>query len=182
VTHDCTRQIPADLSRYLADSEATLNAHDDEGWYRTGDIARQENGYYFIVGRASVDIIKSGGYKISAIDIERECLSLPYVSEAAVVGIEDEEYGQRVGAIIFAPSTLDLTLAKLRLDLRGKLAGYKLPTILRLEREELPKTATGKVQKNVLGPKLIPSPGYLQMSEVQVWKKSANTGIVPARL
>jgi malonyl-CoA/methylmalonyl-CoA synthetase len=166
----------------LADPEATLKAHDDEGWYRTGDIAREENGYYFIVGRASVDIIKSGGYKISAIDIERECLTLPYISEAAVVGVEDEEFGQRVGAIVVAHSISDLTLAKLRSDLRGKLAGYKLPTILRVERSELPKTATGKVQKKLLGPKLIPSPGYLQMSEVQVWKKTANTGVVQARL
>ena len=54
----------------------------------------------FITGRASVDILKSGGYKISALDIERELLSLPYIAEAMVVGVPDDEFGQRVAAVI----------------------------------------------------------------------------------
>jgi malonyl-CoA/methylmalonyl-CoA synthetase len=57
--------------KYLHDPIATKHAHDAQGYFKTGDIARQEGDYYFIVGRASVDIIKSGGYKISAPDIER---------------------------------------------------------------------------------------------------------------
>jgi len=84
---------------YLRDPEATSQAHDEEGYFRTGDIARREeiNGssYYYIVGRASLDIMKSGGYKISALDVERELLALPYVAEAMVVGVPDEEFGQR---------------------------------------------------------------------------------------
>lgn len=164
------------------DPEATKNAHDADGWYKTGDIARCEGGYYFIVGRASVDIIKSGGYKISALDIERACLTLPYVNEAMVVGVEDEEFGQRVGAVLVVKNASGITLEKVRNDLRGQLAGYKLPTVLRVMDREIPKGATGKVQKKILGPKLLPSPGYEKIAEVQVWKKPKKAQLVQARL
>jgi malonyl-CoA/methylmalonyl-CoA synthetase len=80
-------------SRYLFDDDATAKAHDSEGFFKTGNIARREGHHYFILGRASLDIIKTGGYKISALDIERECLALPYVEEVMVVGVEDEELG-----------------------------------------------------------------------------------------
>ena len=88
------------FSKYLQDPEATAEAHDEDGYFRTGDIARMEGSYYYIVGRASLDIIKTGGYKISALDIERELLGLPYISEAMVVGVADEEFGQRVAALV----------------------------------------------------------------------------------
>jgi malonyl-CoA/methylmalonyl-CoA synthetase len=170
-------------SRYLHDVEATKNAHDENGWFKTGDIVRKDGDYFTIVGRASVDIIKSGGYKISAIDIERECLSLPYVREAMVIGVKDEEFGQRVGAVIAVkPEASTLELRQLRGDLRRSLAGYKLPTILRVVEGELPKGATGKVQKKSLGPELIPSPGYESMPQVQVWRKSPPQEQVQARL
>jgi len=170
--------------RYLGDSEATKNAHNSEGWYKTGDIARREGNFYFIVGRASVDIIKSGGYKISALDVERACLTLPYVNEAMVLGVEDEEFGQRVGAVLAVKdvNASDVTLADVREILRNQLAGYKLPTVLRVVDGELPKGNTGKVQKKILGPQLVPSPGYEQMPEVQVWKNRTQAGLVQARL
>lgn len=88
------------FSKYLDDPWATARAHDKEGYFRTGDIARREGKYYYIIGRASLDIIKSGGYKISALDTERELLGLPYIAEAMVVGVADEEFGQRVAALI----------------------------------------------------------------------------------
>ncbi|OAL30024.1 hypothetical protein AYO22_01930 [Fonsecaea multimorphosa] len=163
---------PYMFAKYLYDAEATKQAHDDQGWFKTGDIARRDGDFYTIVGRASVDIIKSGGYKISAIDIERECLSLPYVKEAMVVGVKDEELGQRVAAVIAVKKqqpqeAANLTLQQLRADLRPSLANYKLPTILRVVEGELPKGVTGKVQKKVLGPELIPSPGYELLPDVQ---------------
>lgn len=172
------------LSRYLMEPETTKNAHDDDGWYKTGDIARREGNFYFIVGRASVDIIKSGGYKISALDVERACLTLPYVNEAMVVGVEDEEFGQRVGAVLAVRNTnaTDVTLAEVRNTLRGQIAGYKLPTVLRVVEGELPKGATGKVQKKILGPKLIPNPGYERIPQVQVWRSRNQAGPVQARL
>jgi len=171
-----------DQYRYLYAPEATKNAHDENGWFKTGDIARRDGDFYTIVGRASVDIIKSGGYKISAIDIERECLSLPYVAEAMVVGVKDEEFGQRVGAVIAVkPQAAHLTLQQLRADLRKSLSGYKLPTILRVVKGEIRKGNTGKLQKKILGPELIPSPGYELMPEVQVWRGSKQ-GQIQARL
>ena len=186
---------PYMFAKYLHDRAATRDAHDSEGWFKTGDIARRdERGFYTIVGRASVDIIKSGGYKISALDIERECLALPYVAEAMVAGVEDEEFGQLVGALVAvkAPSTpqaeergaaaaaAGLTLGQLRSDLRAKLAGYKLPTVLRVVEGELPKGGTGKIQKKVLGPQFFP-PGYEAIPEVQVWR-NRKQGQVQARL
>jgi malonyl-CoA/methylmalonyl-CoA synthetase len=175
-------------SRYLCDAAATRAAHNEEGFFRTGDIARREGDNYFILGRASIDILKSGGYKLSALDIEREILGLPYVSEVMVVGVPDEEFGQRVGAVICLREDQDLyepdpdagagttrrqfTLRDLRQDLRSRLAGYKLPTLLRVVRGELPKSMTGKVVKKVLGPQYFPE-DYRRDCNVQVWTREA---------
>lgn len=163
------------LNRYLFDEKATADAHDAEGYFKSGDIARREGKYYFILGRASIDIIKSGGYKISALDIEREILGLDYASEVMVVGVEDEEFGQRVAATISLKqdqktTRKSLTIAELREDLRSRMAGYKMPTILRVVQGELPKSGTGKVQKKILGPQFFP-PNYRELPEVQVWRK-----------
>lgn len=176
----------AHRTRYLFDPTATANAHDTDGYFKTGDIATRQGRHYFIVGRASLDIIKCGGYKISALDVERELLGLPYISEAMVVGVADVEFGQRVGAVVSlrpghgpnptrtgGPVPDDaagrLSLRYVRSDLRGKLAGYKMPTLLRVVRGELPKTASGKVLKKILGPRYFPE-GYEGDSEVQVWR------------
>lgn len=175
------------FSKYLHDPEGTRKAHDHEGYFRTGDIARKEGKYYYIVGRASLDIIKSGGYKISALDIERELLALPYIAEAMVVGVADEEFGQRVAALIslqeedltdaflktYGNTEYLVTIADLRKDLRDRLAGYKMPTLLRIVNGELPKTATGKVQKKMLGPHFFP-PDYRMRAEVQQWETTTS--------
>lgn len=167
------------FAKYLDDDAATAAAHDENGFFKTGDIARREGKYYFILGRASLDIIKSGGYKISALDIEREILALPYIEEVMVVGVEDEEFGQRVAALVSLrqdQEQQELKISKLRADLRNRLTGYKLPTLLRIVEGELPKTSTGKVLKRVLGPKFFPpnweqhSPlAWERMQWVQAW-------------
>jgi malonyl-CoA/methylmalonyl-CoA synthetase len=166
---------PEMFSKYIFDPVATAAAHDRDGYYKTGDIARREGDYYWILGRASVDIIKSGGYKISALDIEREIMALPYVSEVIVVGVPDDEFGQRVAGAVCLKGKGDmdnplkeLTLQKLRQDLRSRLAGYKIPTLLRVIEGELPKSATGKVQKKTLGPRFFPN-DYREIAEVQCW-------------
>ncbi|KGO50342.1 AMP-dependent synthetase/ligase [Penicillium expansum] len=143
-------KCPYMFSKYLFDEKATADAHDAEGYFKTGDIARREGKYYFILGRASIDIIKSGGYKISALDVEREILGLDYASEVMVVGVEDEEFGQRVAATV-----------SLKQDQRTTLQG------------ELPKSGTGKVQKKILGPRFFP-PNYRELPEVQVWSRENN--------
>jgi len=177
------------FSKYIHDPQATANAHDADGYFRSGDVARREGKYYFIVGRDSVDIIKSGGYKISALDIERELLALPYLGEAMVVGVPDDEFGQRVGAVVSlrndeiaqefyrknnrSPAALDLD--DLRADVRSRLAGYKLPTLLRIITGELPKSGTGKVVKKTLGPQYFP-PNYADIKDVQVWRRGKRAG------
>ena len=134
------------------------------------------------MGRASLDIIKSGGYKISALDIEREVLGLPYISEVMVVGVADDEFGQRVAAVVTLRDDQDvystkddiaskkLSLDQLRKDLRGRISGYKLPTLLRVMSGDLPKGQIGKVLKKKLGPELFPCPGWETDAEVQVWR------------
>ncbi|RMD39587.1 hypothetical protein DV735_g5541, partial [Chaetothyriales sp. CBS 134920] len=175
-------KTPQLFSKYLYDPVATKKAHNEQGWYKTGDIARREGRFYFIAGRENVDILKSGGYKISALDVERELLSLPYIGEAMVVGVPDDEFGQRVAAVVTLrkdelaqafyrqhhrdSATLDIN--HLRADLRSRLAGYKLPTLLRLLHREIPKSATGKVQKKILGPEFFPPGKYREQPEVQI--------------
>lgn len=173
------------FSKYLHDPEATANAHDADGYFKSGDVARRQGKYYFIVGRASVDIIKSGGYKISALDIEREILALPYIAEVMIVGVPDDEYGQRVGAVLSLrddPVAQEfykenkrnphkLHLDDLRADVRSRLAGYKMPTLLRIIDSELPKSGTGKVVKKTLGPHYFPT-DYTKDKDVQVWHNS----------
>ncbi|OJD23564.1 hypothetical protein ACJ73_05082 [Blastomyces percursus] len=182
---------PYMFSKYLFDEVATANAHDADGFYKTGDLARREGCNYFILGRASIDIIKSGGYKISALDIEREILGLPYVCEVMVVGVADDEFGQRVAAVVSLRDDQTtykcpgngwvgkhLTLDDLRTELRRKLARYKIPTLLKVVRGEIPKTGTGKVVKRVLGPKFFPM-DYHRDPEVQIWSSVKQTHPYP---
>ncbi|KIW02982.1 uncharacterized protein PV09_05643 [Verruconis gallopava] len=172
------------FAKYLGDPEATANAHDEEGYFKTGDIARREGKYYYIIGRASQDIIKSGGYKISALDIEREILALPYVAEIIVVGVDDEEFGQRVGAVMtlheeesssyhfrteYGDDRFRYTIADLRRDLKSRLASYKMPTLLRVVEGDLPKTASGKILKKKLGMMYFPK-DWEDIAEVQCWR------------
>ncbi|KAL2004806.1 hypothetical protein VTN00DRAFT_3079 [Thermoascus crustaceus] len=179
---------PHMFSHYLSDPPSTSHSHDPLGFFKSGDIARRVGPYYFITGRASLDIIKSGGYKISALDIEREILGLPYVAEVMVVGVADEEFGQRVAAAVTlreyqseyvyatgggrgeGEGKRRLTIEDLRRHLRSKLAGYKLPTLLRVVEGEFPKTASGKVLKKVLGPRYFHAV-YRRDPGVQVWDR-----------
>lgn len=91
---------PSVFKEYWNKKEATQGTFDKEGWFKTGDIATVIDGYYKILGRASVDIIKSAGYKISALDIERDLLEHPSIQECAVVGVEDIDMGQLITALI----------------------------------------------------------------------------------
>jgi len=79
----------ADRAEYWQNPKATSDSFDD-GWFRTGDIAVLESGYYRIMGRQSVDIIKSGGYKLSALEIESVLLDHELIEQCAVVGMADD--------------------------------------------------------------------------------------------
>jgi len=135
--------------RYWGNAAATAAAFDGDGWFATGDVAaRDAAGSYKILGRASVDIIKSGGYKISALDVERVLLAHPRVVEAAVVGVPDAVYGQRVGAVLVVDGD-PLGLEALRAWCDGKLARYRAPTRLAVV-DAIAKNAVGKVNKVAL--------------------------------
>jgi malonyl-CoA/methylmalonyl-CoA synthetase len=118
----------------------------DDGWFSTGDIAVRENGYYRIMGRQSVDIIKSGGYKLSALEIEAAVLEHPAIREAAVVGVADETWGEVVALAAVLESGERLTLESLREWCQERLSKYRIPSRL-LVVDELPRNAMGKVTK-----------------------------------
>ena len=135
---------------YWGNAEAT-EASLAEGWFCTGDIAVIEDGSYRIMGRSSVDIIKSGGYKLSALEIENTLLAHPQIAEVAVVGIADRTWGEAVAAVVALKGDDDMTLEDLRGWCDGKLSSYKVPKQLRVV-GALPRNAMGKVVKPSLRP------------------------------
>jgi malonyl-CoA/methylmalonyl-CoA synthetase len=135
---------------YWRRPEATAQAFTEDGWFRTGDIAIEEAGAYRIQGRASTDIIKTGGYKVSALEIEEVLREHPAIAECAVVGVPDEEWGQQVAAVVELREGAQLELAGLRSWAKERLAAYKAPARL-LVVEALPRNALGKTDK----PKLL---------------------------
>lgn len=116
------------------------------GWFQTGDIAVLEEGAYRILGRKSTDIIKTGGYKVSALEIEEVLRTHPDVKDCAVVGVEDPEWGERVCAALILKEKEALELGDLRAWAKERLAPYKVPTKMLLL-EDLPRNAMGKTMK-----------------------------------
>ncbi len=117
-----------------------------DGWFLTGDTAVIEDGYYRILGRNSVDIIKTGGYKVSALEIEETLRTHAQIKECAVVGIADEVWGERVAAAIVLQSDKPMSLTDLRAWAKERIASYKVPKELLLV-DDLPRNAMGKVTK-----------------------------------
>ncbi|MDA2923821.1 acyl-CoA synthetase [Acidobacteria bacterium AH-259-L09] len=136
---------PIVFPEYWGKPEVTRKAFRN-GWFCTGDAAVIERGYYRILGRSSVDIIKTGGYKVSALEIEEALRTHPAIKECAVVGVDDREWGERVGAAVIPEVGSSLSLDDLRLWAKKELASYKIPTRLLLL-DELPRNAMGKVTK-----------------------------------
>ena len=143
-------QSPTVFLEYWGNAEATEASFAD-GWFCTGDIAVVEDGYYRIMGRSSVDIIKSGGYKLSALEIENTLLAHPQIAEVAVVGIADRTWGEAVAAAVALKGDGDMTLGALKSWCDGKLSSYKVPKQLQVV-DALPRNAMGKVVKPSLKP------------------------------
>ncbi|MFV1357417.1 Fatty-acid-CoA ligase FadD36 [Mycolicibacterium fortuitum] len=137
---------PMVFDGYLNRPDATAEAFDADGWYRTGDVAVIDgDGMHRIVGRESVDLIKSGGYRIGAGEIETVLLGHDGVDEVAVVGVPDEDLGQRIVAFVVgtaAPEALIEFVAQ-------QLSAHKRPREVRLV-DSLPRNAMGKVMKKEL--------------------------------
>jgi malonyl-CoA/methylmalonyl-CoA synthetase len=148
---------PGVFLEYWGKPEETRKSFRD-GWFLTGDVAVVENGIYRILGRRSVDIIKTGGYKVSALEIEEVLLTHPDISEAAVVGVPDPVWGERVVAALVLRQGAGLESKALRAWGKERLAAYKVPqeaVIL----EELPRNAMGKVSKPDLKSLIQAAPG-----------------------
>ncbi|RLN20177.1 hypothetical protein BBJ28_00010956 [Nothophytophthora sp. Chile5] len=151
---------PTVFREYWKKPEATAKEFDADGWFKTGDIVQYSNERqsFRIRGRASADILKTAGYKVSALDVERVLLTHPQVQECAVFGLPDEKWGQIVAALIrsdavpssegnvasqaaFSPPLVEFT--------KEHLADYRMPRKYFFV-EEIPKNAMGKVNKKAL--------------------------------
>lgn len=140
------------FKEYWKRPDATKETFTEDGWFKTGDIARvDEHGFFHIQGRASMDIIKSGGEKISALEIEREMLGLDEIVECSVIGIPNEEWGEQVTAVVvLSPRAKDsFTASDLKTKLKGTLAGWKVPKRM-IAVDSIPRNQMGKVNKKEL--------------------------------
>jgi len=136
---------PGVFTEYWGKPEATRAAF-RAGWFRTGDTAVIENGVYRILGRTSIDVLKTGGHKVSTLEIEEVLREHPAVAECAVVGVPDAEWGERVAAAVVLNARQMLDLSSLRTFALKSLPTYKVPSRL-LVLDALPRNAMGKVVK-----------------------------------
>ncbi|CAI7670299.1 unnamed protein product [Penicillium bialowiezense] len=143
---------PIRFSHYIGDEAATRAAFDEEGFYKTGDQARRIGDDYYFEGRISSDFVRFHEYTISIPELERQLLELPYIAEAHVLPVKDHGAGGLVAALVRLQKQegYGITLKQIRNDLAAtNLASYKLPTLLRVLRdeEEVPLTPSEKVLK-----------------------------------
>ncbi|MEC3916712.1 acyl-CoA synthetase [Nocardia sp. CDC160] len=136
---------------YLDKPEVTAANFTRDGWFKTGDVAVIDaEGFHRIVGRESVDLIKSGGYRIGAGEIETSLLGHPAVAETAVIGVPDEDLGQRIVAFVVLRDGAAASIADdLIAHVAGELSAHKRPREVRVV-DSLPRNAMGKVQKKLL--------------------------------
>nr|CAH7720547.1 unnamed protein product [Callosobruchus chinensis] len=128
------------FKEYFNRPDATRKEFTEDGWFKTGDMCEyaSEAKLFKMLGRKSVDIIKSGGYKLSALEIETQLMTHPDIADCAVVGVDDLEWGQK-----------EMTLATLKEWAEQKIPKYAVPSLLCFV-DELPKNAMGKVNKKEL--------------------------------
>jgi malonyl-CoA/methylmalonyl-CoA synthetase len=136
---------PQVFAEYWRRPEATSECFVD-GWFRTGDVAELTPGGYRLLGRSSVDILKSGGEKVSALEIEAEYRTHPSIADCAVVGLPDPEWGDRVAMAVVAADGTTPAADELRAWGKERLAPAKVP-VAYLIVDDLPRNAMGKVVK-----------------------------------
>jgi acyl-CoA synthetase (AMP-forming)/AMP-acid ligase II len=130
---------------YWDDPAATLSTLRD-GWCRTGDIGRfDQRGLLYLVDRKK-DIIITGGENVSSIEVEDTLFSHPAVAEVAIIGVPSEKWGETIKALVVLAPGQTADEATLIAHCKERLAGYKAPTSVEF-RTEIPRTATGKIQK-----------------------------------
>jgi malonyl-CoA/methylmalonyl-CoA synthetase len=139
-------RAPGVFLEYWRRPEETERAFRD-GWFRTGDVAVIEDDAFRLLGRLSIDIIKTGGHKVSALEIESVLRDHPAVAQCAVVGIADEMWGEKICVAIELCAATELPLRDLQEWAKVRLAPYKIPRDLRYV-DALPRNAMGKVLKS----------------------------------
>lgn len=142
---------PNVFQRYWNKPDATDKEFTKDGWFKTGDIAQFNKGYYKILGRSSADIIKSGGHKISALQVETELLSHPEILDCAIVGLDDPVWGQRVAAVLVQKTKGNLKEDELKIWCKdhAAIASYAIPSVWKII-DTMPRNAMGKVNKKEL--------------------------------
>ena len=145
-----------DSGEVLARSNVVLEGYWDQpdataealagGWFHTGDGGFIDDGGYLTIADRKKDVIISGGENVSSIEVEDRLFSHPAVAEVAVIGVPDERWGETVIALVVLADGQDASEAELIEHTRGQLAHYKCPTRIEF-RDELARTATGKLQK-----------------------------------
>jgi acyl-CoA synthetase (AMP-forming)/AMP-acid ligase II len=124
-----------------------------EGWYRTGDMGRRDaDGFCYLVDRAK-DMIITGGENVYSVEVEQALLKHPAIAMAAVIGLPDERWGEKVMAVVVPHEGAAVTEDELRQHCRLHLAGFKVPKTIYFE-ASLPVTPAGKIQKPVLRARL----------------------------
>ncbi|PIA16312.1 AMP-dependent synthetase and ligase [Coemansia reversa NRRL 1564] len=135
---------------YYGLPEKTAKEFTSDGWFITGDVgARNADGFYYILGRQSTDIIKSGGFKLSALEIERELLEHIDIVDAAVVGIPSEEWGEVVAAALVLQPGRSVSINELKPWCYERMARYKAPKAIRIV-ATLPRNLMGKLDKKAV--------------------------------
>jgi len=142
-------RAPSVFKLYFGREEATAESFDAEGFFCTGDTGVCEGGVYRILGRTSVDIIKSGGFKLSALEIENHLLECAAIKECAVCGVPDDSLGEAVGLVVVYNEGLEMTDSDLRAWARDHMALYKVPKWIKVM-DAIPRNAMGKVNKKQL--------------------------------
>jgi long-chain acyl-CoA synthetase len=134
------------MKGYWNRDDANKEAITDEGWFRTGDMAKvDEDGYFFIVDRKK-DLIIRGGYNVYPREIEEVLYEHPAIQEAAVVGVPHDELGEEVGAAVVLKQGESLEADELKSYVKEQVAAYKYPRSIWFV-DELPKGPTGKILK-----------------------------------
>jgi acyl-CoA synthetase (AMP-forming)/AMP-acid ligase II len=133
------------LEGYWEQPEATADALEG-GWFHTGDGGTLDDEGYVTISDRKKDVIITGGENVSSIEVEDALFSHPAVAEVAVIGVPSEKWGETIKALVVLAAGEQATEEELIAHCKSRLASYKAPTSVEL-RDEIPRTATGKVQK-----------------------------------
>jgi fatty-acyl-CoA synthase len=133
------------LGGYWENPDATAEALDG-GWFHTGDGGSIDDENYVVISDRKKDVIITGGENVSSIEVEDAVFSHPAVAEVAVIGVPDDKWGEMVTALVVVAEGETVTAEDIIAHCRGKIAGYKIPKRVEF-RDELARTATGKIQK-----------------------------------